>query len=500
MPPLPNLAEPLDLHARQRPTHPALIAGDREWSWAEAALRVRQVAQALAAEGVGRGDFIGLGLRDTPAHVFALFALMRLGAVLVPLDWRWSAAETESLAAHVSLRFRLAEPDAAEVPGPARIAVSDAWLAAAESLPGEAPLVRAPDLPMILSLSSGTTGRPTGPLATHGMMLARIENQLAALTFNQHDRHLLATPLYFGGGRAFAITHFVIGATLILNPPPYAPEALAEAAGRHHATTGFLVPTLLRRLLALPDTALAPMRGLRLLISSGAPLHPPERAEIARRITPGFMEYFASTEGGGISVLAPADMAHHPDSVGRAAFMVAIEVVDPETHAPLPPDTEGPIRYRGPGVAEGFHNEPEKTAEAFRDGWFYPGDVGRIDAEGYVTLLGRAKNVIIRGGVNIYPAEIERALEGHPDVTEAAVIGRPDPEMGEQLRAVVVAARPVDPEALRAWCRERLAPYKVPREVVFVPALPRNAGGKVLLAEVRARWGGAQATAENLSG
>ena len=481
-----NLAALLDIHARTRPTHPAVICGDATVSYAAFARQVRGLADVLDEEGVRRGDLLGIGLRDRPLHLVALFAAMRLGAVIVPVDWRWTAAETGALAAHFGLSHLLVEPDAPVIDGPRRIAADPELEARATRAPGTAPLVDAPGLPMLLSLSSGTTGRPTGPLLTHEQMMARTENQLAALTFNQHDRYLLATPLYFGGGRAFALTHLVIGATVVLHPPPYRPEDLVASVARHRVDTTFLVPTLIRRLLALPDEALAELSGLRLLLSSGAPLHPPERAEIARRICPGFMEYFASTEGGGITVLAPADQATHPDSVGRAAFRVEVEVVGPD-HAPLPPGEAGAVRYRGPGVADGFHNDPAKSAEAFRDGWFYPGDLGRMDEAGYLTLLGRAKSVIIRGGVNIYPLEIERVIEGLPGVREAAVFGIADAMMGEEVCAAVAGAAELTAGSIRTACAERLAPYKVPRTVVFLDQLPRNSGGKVVLSEIRAQ-------------
>ncbi|MEM1315776.1 MAG: fatty acid--CoA ligase family protein, partial [Pseudomonadota bacterium] len=321
------------------------------------------------------------------------------------------------------------------------------------------------------------------------------ENQLAALTFNQHDRHLLPTPLYFGGGRAFAISHLFIGATLILHPPPYEPADLAQAVETHRADTTFLVPTLIRRLLQLPDAALAPMRRLRVLVSSGAPLHPPEREAVATRLTPGFMEYFASTEGGGVAILPPGAWRGHPNSVGRAALGVEVEVVG-EDRRPLPPGEEGLVRYRGASVATSFFNDPEKSAEAFRDGWFHPGDIGRLDAEGYLTLLGRASQKIIRGGVNLHPAEIERALEGLPEIEEAAVFGIPHPELGEEVRAVVVAGADTDAARVRAALGGRLAPYKIPRDIVFAEALPRNAAGKVALREVKARWGDVEASAQ----
>ncbi len=486
---LENLAVLIDQNARSRPTHPALICGDETLDYAAFARAVRVFADALARDGVRKGDLVGVGLKDRPAHLVALFAVMRLGAVIVPVDYRWSGAETAALMDHYRIAFLLAEADSPEVAGPRRITIDAVWARAAQKLPGTTKPVCAPDLPMILSLSSGTTGRPTGPLLTHAQMMARTENQLVTLTFSQQDRYLLASPLYFGGGRAFALTHLMIGATLILHPPPYTPQELVHSIATHRATSTFLVPTLIRRLLDLPDAALAGLTDLRLLISSGAPLHPPERAAIAARLCKGFFEYFASTEGGGISIMVPEERARHPDSVGRAGFRIELEVVD-AGHNPVPPDTAGAVRYRGPGVASGFFRDAEKSREVFRDGWFYPGDIGRLDAEGYLTLLGRSKSVIIRGGANIYPLEVERVLDLHPAVSEAAVFGIEDREMGEEIAAAVVAATAVTQDALRAFCKTRLAPYKIPRHIRFFDALPRNSGGKVLLRTLKATFSG----------
>jgi len=301
-----NLASLLDQHAAARPTHPAVITGNVTHDYRAFALRVRQFADALAAAGVGRGSLVGVGLKDRPAHLMLLFAVMRLGAVIVPVDWRWTASETASLARHFALDLLLVEGDAPQIDGVRQMRIDPAFETGLAALPGTAPVAEAPDLPMILSLSSGTTGRPTGPLLTHAQMMARTENQLVTLTFSQHDRYLLATPLYFGGGRAFALTHLMIGATLVLHPPPYSPQDLIAAIRDHGVHSTFLVPTLIRRLMDLPDEDLAGLDRLRLLISSGAPLHSEERLEIERRICPGFIENFASTEGGGITVMTPA--------------------------------------------------------------------------------------------------------------------------------------------------------------------------------------------------
>ena len=187
-----------------------------------------------------------------------------------------------------------------------------------------------------------------------------------------------------------------------------------------------------------------------------------------------------------MSLLGPGDLEEHGASVGRPVFAVEAEVVD-ASDGPLAAGETGRLRYRGPGVATGYHGDPEASREAFRDGWFYPGDLAAIDREGFVTLKGRAKDMILRGGVNIYPADIEATLTGHPAVAEAAVVAWPSREFGEEIAAFVRLSAEVDPDELVAFCRERLARYKCPRAVFPVDDLPRNSAGKVLKAELASR-------------
>ena len=339
------------------------------------------------------------------------------------------------------------------------------------------------DAPLLLSLSSGTTGRPKGPMIAHRHMLRRFWTHWINLGLNAQDRYVCATPLYFGGGRTFTMSVLFAGGTVIMAPPPHEGDELPAVVARARATSLFVVPTQLRGLLNLPSVQTAPMRGLKLLLSSGSALHPEERRAIRETLCPRFFEYYASTEGGGVSLLTPEDQLAYADSVGRPVFAVEVEVVD-DSDAPLPPGQIGALRYRGPGVAEGFHNDPEASREAFRQGWFYPGDLGEIDERGYIFLRGRRKDMIIRGGVNIYPGEIEGVLASHEAVAEAAVVPWASPRLGEEVAAFVVVRSPVEDAALIAWCRARLAPYKVPVRVALIDALPRNSGGKVLKQEL----------------
>jgi acyl-CoA synthetase (AMP-forming)/AMP-acid ligase II len=480
-----NLADALDIHARARPDHPAIIHGAERLHHAGFARQVRQTAAHLLALGLQPGAIVGLCLPDDIAHVVLIYALARAGIVMLPMDCRWTIVEQTNVAVHFGASAVLAPAAQAPIGDVTLIAVDAAWHAAVAQAPADLAFSSDGEAPLLLSLSSGTTGRPKGPMIAHRHMLRRFWTHWINLGLNSQDRYICATPLYFGGGRTFTLSVLFSGGTVILLPPPHQPADLLAEMARHDATSLFLVPTQIRRLLELPAAETAPLRRLNLLLSSGSALHPAERSAIRATLCPRFFEYYASTEGGGVSLLTPEDQVMYADSVGRPIFAVDVEVVD-DSDMPLPPGQIGALRYRGPGVADGFHNDPEASREAFRHGWFYPGDLGEIDARGYVFLRGRRKDMIIRGGVNIYPGEIEAVLTSHPSVRDAAALGRPSARLGEEVAVFVVVQAPVPAEALIAWCRERLAPYKVPVHIVFIAALPRNSSGKVLKLELAA--------------
>jgi acyl-CoA synthetase (AMP-forming)/AMP-acid ligase II len=258
----------------------------------------------------------------------------------------------------------------------------------------------------------------------------------------------------------------------------------------------FLVPTQLRRVMSLVgdsagDSASAPLfRTLECLFSTGAVLHPEERTALMTRLCPQYLNFYGSTDGGGCSAL----MWHDPEtvaaSVGRPVFGASIDIVD-DRDRPLPAGEVGRIRYRHPGTATGYYNNPDASAEAFRDGWYYPGDLGWLDRDGFLFLAGRATDMIIRGGVNIYPAEIEHVLTLHQAVHEAAVVAWPSREFGEEIAAFVVPREGADVSILAnqliAHCRGKLARYKAPRQVFVVDDLPKSGVGKILKNQLMAR-------------
>ena len=480
-----NIALALEENASRRGAHPAIIEGTRTITYRELDPIVRRIAGHLSDQGVGEGSIVGVCLPDSADHLMINYAVARLGAVILPMDWRWTEAEKRNVAEffEVALIVGLAEAKLSECP---YVNVDEAWQEAVSKREPDIACAGGGDRPVVLSLSSGTTGRPKGPMLTHAQFTARFVMQWETLGFNQHDRYLSATPIYFGGGRSFTMGCLYTGSTVIMFPPPYEPEDLAKAVREHQATTLLLVPTLLRKLLELPKEKKPLLGGLNRLLSTGAILHPDERDAVMSRLHPNFINYHGTTEGGGTSVLLPKHVGEAASSVGEAIYQTDIQIVD-EVGKVLPIGEAGHIRYRSPGVSDSFYNDPEASAEAFRDGWFYPGDIGKVDDEGLLYLVGRAKDVIIRSGVNIYPGEIEQVLLNHPAVQDAVAVAWPHAERGEDVAVFIVANEAVETEVLLDHCRENLAPYKVPQVIRFIDELPKTALGKVIKAELTAR-------------
>jgi len=475
-----NIALALEENAKRRGNHPAIIDSSKTISYHDLNISVQKIAGYIKDQKIKDGDIIGVCLPDTADHLMVLYAIARLGAVILPLDWRWKKGEKKRVASFfkVSLIVGLSGK---ELDGFKYIAVDDTWNTLVKSRATDIPCASGGKRPVVLSLSSGTTGRPKGPMLTHAQFISRFVMQWVTLGFNQHDRYLSATPIYFGGGRSFTMGCLYSGATVILFPPPYKPKDLIAAATRYQATTLLLVPTLLRRLLALPRGNRPLLAGLNRLLSTGATLHPDERDAVMTSLNPNFINYYGSTEGGGTSVLLPTHKA--ATSVGEPIYQTEIQIVDDEDQR-LPANQIGHIRYRSPGVSGSFYNDPEATAEAFKEGWFYPGDVGHLDENGLLYLKGRVKDVIIKSGINIYPAEVEQVLINHPTVNDAVVIAWPHPEIGEDIAAFVVLTKKIDEQVLIKYCRRELAPFKTPKRIFFIEEIPKTALGKVIKADL----------------
>jgi malonyl-CoA/methylmalonyl-CoA synthetase len=347
----------------------------------------------------------------------------------------------------------------------------------------------APDTPAVLAYTSGTTGRAKGALLLQRNLLANIQAITQAWRWTADDRLLLTLPLFHAHGLMVGMHGTLLtGASVVLQRRFDADDVLSTINADPAITMFFGVPTMYGRLLAEAERLNAPPRHLRLYVSGSAPLSPQVFAEFERVFGQRILERYGMTETI-MNMTNPFDGERRPGTVGAPYPGQEARVVGVSDRQPLPAGEIGEIEVRGPHIFMGYWNQPDATAEAFSaDGWFKTGDLGWRSADGYYTITGRARELIISGGYNIYPREVEDVLAEHPAVAEIAVLGAPDADMGEQVVAVIVPkeGRTPDAEDIIAFCRERLASYKKPRRVVFVASLPRNALGKVqkhLLAE-----------------
>ena len=329
--------------------------------------------------------------------------------------------------------------------------------------------------------TSGTTGRPKGAMLTFGNHWWSAVGSALNLGLQEADAWLVAVPLFHVSGLSILWRSVICGISAVIHPK-FDPDAVHGAIDRGEATLMSVVATMLQRLLdARGGTPYPPT--LRAVLAGGGPVpgHLLQRA--AQLGLPVLQTYGLTETASQVATLSLRDARRKPGSAGKALFPVEVAV-------DAGPGGSGEILVRGPVVMAGYYKQPDATREAFRGGWLHTGDVGRIDEEGFLYVRGRRSDLIISGGENIYPAEVEAALASHPDVAEAGVIGLPDPEWGE-VPVALVALRPgrnLDAAELQAFCRSRLAPYKAPKRILFVESLPRNAAGKLVRAQLRKLW------------
>jgi len=291
--------------------------------------------------------------------------------------------------------------------------------------------------------------------------------------------------MYFSGSRGFTMCSLHCGATVVLLPPPVTPKKLIEEIRDYRCSNAFIVPTIIRRLIDAHEGEGPCFPDLRVLISTGAALFPEDRELALRKITPNIINFYGSAEGGGISALTAAYPPEKARSAGAIVYGTDVRVLDANWQE-LPRGEIGRISYRSAGTAKAFYNDPEASLSAFRDGWYLPGDLGYVDQDGFVYITGREKDMIIRGGANVYPNEIESVLLSHAMVAEAAVVGAPSAEFGEEIVAFVTTREAIDPAHLRELCRTQLAPYKVPKDIRILGEMPRTNVGKIDKQRLRA--------------
>ncbi|GAA3572864.1 o-succinylbenzoate--CoA ligase [Streptomyces osmaniensis] len=485
--------------ARKTPHRTALIHGGTPTSYAALHERTTRLAHALRERGVRRGDRVAYLGPNHPSYLETLFAAGTLGAVFVPLNTRLAGPEIAYQLADSGAKALLHAPShaglVAGLPGHTDVRTYletgpeyEAVLASSSDEPIDAPVT--PDDTCIIMYTSGTTGRPKGAMLTHGNITWNALNVLVDTDLIADERALVSAPLFHTAGlNMLTLPVLLKGGTCVL-VEAFDPDATFDLIARHRITFMFGVPTMFDQLFRHPRWPAADLSSLRILTCGGSPVPTPLiTAYQERGLT--FLQGYGMTEAAPGTLFLDAEHAiTKAGSAGVPHFFSDVRVVRPDL-TPVDTDEPGEIVVRGPHVMPGYWGLPDETAASFADGWFRSGDAARVDEDGYVFVVDRIKDMIISGGENIYPAEIEDVLLTHPDIAECAVIGVADDKWGEVPRAVVVpreGAAP-DPEEVLASLSGRLAKYKIPKSLVLADELPRTASGKLLKSRVRTRYG-----------
>ncbi|MFD9710045.1 long-chain fatty acid--CoA ligase [Streptomyces sp. NPDC060006] len=485
--------------ARKTPHRTALIHHDTTLTYGGLYERTTRLAHALRTSGVRRGDRIAYLGTNHPSYLETLFAAGTLGAVFVPLNTRLAGPEIAYQLGDSGAKALVYGPSfaglVAGLPGNSDVrtyvevgAEYDRLLASASDVAIDEPVTA--DDTCIIMYTSGTTGRPKGAMLTHGNLTWNSVNVLVDQDVIADERALVSAPLFHTAGlNMLTLPVLLKGGTCVL-VEAFDPAATFDLIERHRITFMFGVPTMFEQVARHPRWADADLSSLRMLSCGGSPVPTPLIAAYQERgLT--FLQGYGMTEASpGVLFLDAEHAVGKAGSAGVPHFFSDVRVVRPDL-TPADVGETGEVVVRGPHVMPGYWGLPDETAAVFSDGWFRSGDAAKVDEDGYVTIVDRIKDMIISGGENIYPAEIEDQLLAHPDIVECAVIGVPDEKWGEVPRAVVVPREDVelDPDEVLASLAGRLAKYKIPKSVVLAEELPRTASGKLLKARVRKRYG-----------
>ncbi len=489
--------------AERYPQRPALSCDGVTWTYAQLQQRIEAMAAELALRGVRVGDRVGYLGFNNPHFLVALFASARLNAIFVPLNFRLSAPEIAFIAQDAGVSLMLADTPHQPVIDTVREHLTCLqYLLVEGQAPGwdsVPPLdVRPPHVPAevqvhadevaLIMYTSGTTGHPKGAMLTHGNFWTNNLNGILSNGLRCDDVVLNFAPLFHVGGLcSVSLPGLQAGAHLLLHRT-WDAEAVMHDIARCRVSVTFAVPSMLLFMSQHPAFAAADLSSLRTIAVGGAPMPVPLLQCYAQRHIPVNQGFGMTETTATVSLLVPEWGIEKQGSCGTPALLTEVRLTDYEGRAITAPHVKGELCVRGGNVMKGYWNRPDATAASFdEEGWFHSGDVAYVDEDGFYYICDRLKDMVISGGENVYPAEVESVLYRHPSVAEVAVIGAPDARWGERVVAVV-ALKPgaaLTLEALQQFAREALAGYKLPRELRLVDALPRNPTGKVLKAQLR---------------
>ena len=503
-----NPAQVFRLHAANSPNKTALRWRDRALTFAELDDQMDRLAVGLKRRGIARGSSVILLMRNRPEFMILHGGTARVGAAAVSVSWRSTPSELVYLAQHCGAKAICFEHDLHSIVSEAKKSLPDLdarnLIAVGGPVAGCAPFEELfatsrgeyvqekgiEDDASVVIYTSGTTGKPKGAVRKFPKdALPAAMRFIAETPMRCDDIHLVTCPLYHSTAFGFLTLNLILGATAVLMDE-FKPEPFLQHVERFGVTSTAIVPTMIHRVLSLGKATLDKYdtRTLRAFYSGGAPLPGPLAIECMDRFGDILFNFYGATETGLVTLAKPDDLRAAPGTIGRAVPGNEIRLLD-ESGREVKDGEVGELYARNKMLVTGYHNDDDATRSSMKDGFFSVGDLARRDRDGRFFIEGRKRDMVISGGVNVYPAEVEGIIEAHPEVAEVAVVGVEDAEWGERVRAFVAkrAGTSLDEGALKAWCRERLAGPKVPRDFVFVDALPRNPTGKVLKRELRER-------------
>lgn len=493
-------------HSKLRPDRVALVYNEKRFTYSELNDRVNRLSNALISNGVRKGDRVNALLFNTNEMVESMFACAKMGAIFVPINYRLSVEEVlyivnDSRSYHFIYdsrmkalveELRLKESSLLEyihVGNHPREndSVYEDLIANASNEEHDYD-IRLDDVHMMM-YTSGTTGKPKGAMLTHGNTQWNAINMIQSTPVDYTDITLSVAPLFHIGGMSVFTTPLMYkGATIILEDL-FDPSRVLQKIHDERITCLFLVPAMWQALTNVKNFEAYDISSLRFAVSGGAPC-PITVIEFFQERGIPFYEGFGLTETAPfVSILDKENTIRKNGSVGKEPIHTNVRIVDPADRD-LPPGHVGELIVNGPNVMAGYWNKPEETKQAIKNGWFYTGDLAKFDTEGFIYIVDRKKDMIITGGENVYPIEIEQVLYRHSNIKEAAVLGYPDDKWGESIKAVIAlkdSSKPLNVQDLEEFLDGKIARFKFPKQVEIVEALPRNATGKILKTVLRQR-------------
>ncbi|MDP4083919.1 MAG: fatty acid--CoA ligase family protein [Bacillota bacterium] len=505
-----DLSTQLHKTALQKAEKNAYFFMDHPTTYAELDTAVTKFASGLEKLGVKQGDHIALILGNSPAFIISYYGAMRLGATAIPINPIYTADEIGYILKNgdvkvvvgLDLMVPLAEKTHLELPKVEHFIICDSGetqgeqpnfhnlsvfqklkpfteIVSSGDLDFKGPELEDDDVAVIL-YTSGTTGKPKGAMLTHRNLYSNAKDTGDYLKMNEQDRVITALPMFHVFCLTVALNAPLISGATLLIVPRFSPKEVFRIAKEFAPTVFAGVPTMYNFLLQYPEGNPEYMQSLRLCVSGGASMPVALLNNFERKFNVVISEGYGLSEASPVTCFNPLDRPRKPGSIGTNILNVENKIVN-ELGDEVPVDQVGELIVRGPNVMKGYYKMPEETAATIRDEWLYTGDLARQDEEGYFYIVDRKKDMVIVGGYNVYPREVEEVLYNHPDIVEVAVLGIPDPNQGEAVKSFVVSKNPdLTEQELIEYCKQYLAKYKVPSSIDFIEELPKNTTGKIL--------------------